>query len=112
MPSSPLVKGTMPLLILSVLKDTELYGYEIAQRITSGSGSLFSPSEGALYPALHRLEAEGALQATWRESDRGPRRRYYRITQRGLGQLARHEQDWRRISRGITRLTASQEADV
>lgn len=106
MKGSPLLKGTMPLLILSVVRHQELYGYEIAQRIASGSGSLFSPSEGALYPALHKLEADGALEATWRDSDRGPRRRYYRITPRGVGRLAEHEAEWETVAHGITRLTA------
>ena len=57
-----LLKGTTPLLILSVLKDGELYGYEIAQRIRERSGKVFAPNEGSLYPALHALAADGALE--------------------------------------------------
>jgi PadR family transcriptional regulator PadR len=91
---SQLVKGTTPLLILSVLRDAELYGYEIAQRIRERSGAQLAPSEGTLYPALHALEQRGALEAVWRESDRGPRRRYYRLTERGRGLLAQHEKEW------------------
>lgn len=108
MKGSQLLKGTMPLLILSVLRDHELYGYQIAQNITAGSGSMFTPSEGALYPALHKLETEGSLEATWRASDRGPRRRYYRITEHGLGRLAEHEVEWQAVARGIGRLTAGE----
>jgi PadR family transcriptional regulator PadR len=106
-----LLKGTTPLLVLSVLRDGELYGYEIAQRIRERSGGAFAPSEGALYPALHALEANGALVATWRESDKGPRRRYYAIippgrsavrgTGKGMelvrernGALGRWEREW------------------
>ena len=65
MPKLDLLKGTLPLLVLSVLREEELYGYEIAQRIRDRSGDLFAPSEGSLYPTLHRLERDGALSATW-----------------------------------------------
>jgi PadR family transcriptional regulator PadR len=98
-----LLKGTTPLLVLGVLRDGELYGYEIAQRIRERSGGAFAPSEGALYPALHALEAEGALTAQWRESDKGPRRRYYRITPRGGSLLAEHERAWAEFSLGVGR---------
>ncbi len=98
-----LLKGTTPLLVLSVLRDGELYGYEIAQKVRERSGGTFAPSEGALYPALHSLEAEGALQADWRDSDRGPRRRYYRITPKGSGLLAEHEAEWAAFSVGMAR---------
>ena len=89
MPKLDLLKGTLPLLVLSVLREEELYGYEIAQRIRDRSGDLFAPSEGSLYPALHRLERDGALAATWRASERGPRRRYYAITPAGETPLRR-----------------------
>jgi PadR family transcriptional regulator PadR len=98
-----LLKGTTPLLVLSVLREGELYGYEIAQRLRERSGGAFAPSEGSLYPALHSLEAEGALQATWRASDKGPRRRYYHLTPRGGAMLAEHEAEWSAFSAGIAR---------
>ena len=98
-----LLKGTTPLLILSVLADGELYGYEIAQRIRERSGGSFAPSEGSLYPALHSLEAEGALQAEWRESDKGPRRRYYQVTPHGGALLAEHQSEWAAFSLGVAR---------
>jgi PadR family transcriptional regulator PadR len=99
-----LLKGTTPLLVLAVLRDGELYGYEIAQRIRERSGGAFAPSEGSLYPALHTLEAVGALEADWRESDKGPRRRYYRITPKGGDLLAEHERAWAEFSVGVGRL--------
>jgi DNA-binding PadR family transcriptional regulator len=86
-----------------VLRDGELYGYEIAMRIRERSGGAFAPSEGSLYPALHALEANGALQASWRESDRGPRRRYYKITKAGLGMLEAHAEEWATFSMGMAR---------
>jgi PadR family transcriptional regulator PadR len=89
--------------VLRVLSDGELYGYEIAQRIRERSGGAFAPGEGSLYPALHSLEAEGALQATWRDSDKGPRRRYYKITPLGLALLADQEREWSAFSLGVSR---------
>ena len=105
-PGSQLLKGTTPLLVLTVIGDGELYGYEIAQRIRELSGGAFAPSEGSLYPALHRLEAEGALQAVWRESDRGPRRRYYRLTERGGAQLRESRSEWDSFVQGVRAVTA------
>jgi len=80
--------------VLSALRDGELYGYEIAQKIRERSGGVFAVSEGSLYPALHALEEDGALTASWRDSDKGPPRRYYRITPKGGALLAEHEQEW------------------
>jgi|SRR5271157_477539 len=98
-----LLKGTTPLLVLSVLREGELYGYEIAQRIRERSDGAFVPSEGSLYPALHALEADGALEASWQASDRGPRRRYYKITKAGLGMLEEHANEWAAFSLGMSR---------
>ena len=91
---SQLLKGTVPFLILSVVGDQELYGYDIAKRIRDRSGAFLAPSEGSLYPALHRLERDGAVVAVWRESDVGPRRRYYRLTPAGKRQLADARAEW------------------
>ena len=104
MPKLDLLKGTLPLLVLSVLRDGELYGYEIAQRIRSRSGELFAPSEGSLYPALHRLEKAGALTASWRASERGPRRRYYAITEDGKRVYAEASREWEAIASGVSRV--------
>jgi DNA-binding PadR family transcriptional regulator len=99
-----LLKGTLPLLVLGVLREGELYGYEIATRIRERSGDLFAPSEGSLYPTLHRLEREGALTASWRPSERGPRRRYYRITPAGTRLYADAAREWEAVSSGVNRL--------
>jgi PadR family transcriptional regulator PadR len=99
-----LLKGTLPLLVLTVLREGELYGYEIAARIRERSGDLFAPSEGSLYPVLHRLERQGALTASWRASERGPRRRYYQITPAGARLHADAAREWEAVSSGINRL--------
>jgi PadR family transcriptional regulator, regulatory protein PadR len=110
-PKLDLLKGTLPLLVLSVLRERELYGYEIAQQIRERSGDLFTPSEGSIYPTLHRLEREGALSAAWRSSDVGPRRRYYRITPAGERLHAEAAREWETIASGINRM-ARGAADV
>jgi len=110
-PGSQLLKGTTPLLVLTVIGEGELYGYEIAQRIRDASGGAFAPSEGSLYPALHRLESEGALVASWRDSDRGPRRRYYRLTDKG-GDLLRDSRDeWESFVHGVHAVTSGGRSD-
>lgn len=101
-----LLKGTTPLLVLTVIGDGELYGYEIAQRIRERSGGAFAPSEGSLYPALHRLEGDGALIGSWRASDRGPRRRYYRLTPKGVGLLAENRERFSAFVAGVQGLAA------
>jgi PadR family transcriptional regulator PadR len=103
---SQLLKGTLPLIVLSVLRDGELYGYEIVQRIRRRAGPALSPSEGSLYPTLHRLERDGAIVGEWRASDRGPRRRYYRITPRGTAQLASSRAEWESFASLVSAVAA------
>ena len=103
-PRGQLLKGTLPLLVLGALEDGELYGYEIAQRLEAQSAGVVAPSEGSLYPTLYRLLAEGAVTATWRMSDKGPRRRYYQLTQAGIKQLADERAAWMRFSGAVSRL--------
>jgi DNA-binding PadR family transcriptional regulator len=107
-PGSALLKGTTPLLALTVLADGELYGYEIAARIRDRSGGAFDPSEGSLYPALHQLEADGALVATWRAGAGGPRRRYYRLTDRGRGRLAESRAQFDAFVRGVASVAGTE----
>jgi PadR family transcriptional regulator PadR len=111
MDQSQLLKGTTSLLILGVLRETELYGYEIAQRIRERSGAVISPGESWLYPALHRLEAQGLLEATWRDGGPGPRRRYYRITHRGIEALDAQAREWETFAQSVRLVTGSAQAN-
>ncbi len=104
---SQLLKGTVPFLVLSVLAEGELYGYQIAQRIRERSGAFLAPSEGSLYPALHRLEREGAVTAEWRAGEHGPRRRYYTLTPSGKKLLAEAREEWRTFT-GIVSAVAGE----
>lgn len=106
-----LLKGTLPLLVLATLRDGELHGYEIARRIRARSGDAFTLSEGSLYPALHRLETDGALEATWREGEAGPRRRYYRLTRSGAVALERAEREWATFSSGVSQVALGGSTD-
>lgn len=104
-----LLKGAMAYLVLSVLREGELYGYQIALRIRERSDGAFVPSEGSLYPTLHRLETEGGLEAVWRDGDKGPRRRWYRITPAGHAKLAQLEEEWAAFSTAVHRVATRQE---
>jgi PadR family transcriptional regulator PadR len=104
--NTQLVKGMTPMLVLAVIGEGELYGYEIAQTIHEQSGGAFVPSEGSLYPTLHRLELDGALAATWRDGEKGPRRRYYRLTKKGQGLLAESRADWSVLVRAVSGVTS------
>ena len=104
-----LMKGAMSYLVLSVLREGELYGYQIAVRLRERSDGAFATSEGSLYPTLHRLETEGGLEAVWRDGEKGPRRRWYRITASGLTKLAALEEEWAAFSTAVRRVAASPE---
>ncbi|HJP70168.1 MAG TPA: helix-turn-helix transcriptional regulator [Candidatus Limnocylindria bacterium] len=103
---SQLLKGTTEMLILGVLETERLHGYDILQRIRdAGSGLIVS--EGALYPALHRLESRGAVTASWEPGNAGPRRRYYVLTDAGRGQLADARREWERFVADVEAVTSS-----
>jgi len=104
-----LLKGATPYLVLAILRDGELYGYQITQRIRERSDGAFAPSEGSLYPTLHRLESDGAVVATWRAGERGPRRRWYRITPVGLATLASDEAELKAFSGALSRVGSARE---
>lgn len=83
-----MLKGTIDLLILSVLKEEDNYGYQISKRITEKSGASFELQEATLYLALKRLEKQTCVEAYWGEETHGGKRKYYHITEQGLEQLA------------------------
>ncbi len=99
-----LLPGTLDLLILSTVEAGPAHGYAIMEAIWSRSGELFRVEEGALYPALHRLEVKGWMDSDWGISEANRRAKYYRLTVAGHGELARARREWRRIALGMSRV--------
>ena len=99
-----LLPGTLDLLILHTLEIVPLHGYAIMEAIWSSSGELFRIEEGALYPALHRLQIKGWLSAEWGTSEANRKAKYYRLTDAGLQQLARERASWEQIALGMRRV--------
>lgn len=87
------IAGSAPLLILSLLKEKECYGYELIKLLKERSNHIFELKEGTLYPILHRLENEGFIVSMNKEVN-GRTRRYYKISEQGLRQLAQEEKQW------------------
>ncbi len=80
--------------VLAILSEGESYGYEIIQRVLLLSDQEVEWAEGALYPMLHRLERDGLIEANWKVSEAGRRRRYYRLKPQGKIQLAEEKRQW------------------
>jgi PadR family transcriptional regulator PadR len=99
-----LLQGTLELLILRTLASGEKHGYEIAEWIHVASADALSVEEGALYPALHRLELRGLLASTWDVSANNRRAKYYRLTATGRRRLKETTDSWRRTSAAINRV--------
>ncbi|MET9654393.1 MULTISPECIES: helix-turn-helix transcriptional regulator [unclassified Streptomyces] len=93
------LKGVLDLLVLSRLTDGESYGYEIAKALAeAGLGEI---KGGTLYPVLNRLEEAGLVEAEFRAAERGPGRRYYRLTERGRTSLAAESGAWLAFHRSV-----------
>ncbi len=99
-----LIKGSTSILILSLLEGEDMYGYQLVQRLALLSGSVFNLKEGTLYPMLHGLENEGAVESYWVDGDSGRRRKYYRITDGGRSLLAEKKQEWQVYSGAVNRV--------
>ena len=97
-----LLQGTLDLLILKVVALGPVHGYGISQRIRQISSEVLQVQQGSLYPALHRLEKRGWLEADWGESDNGRQAKFYRLSARGRQQLAAEEDTWNRLSKAVT----------
>jgi PadR family transcriptional regulator PadR len=100
-PRVEFLQGTLDVLILRTLLAGPTHGHAIAKHIQQTSQDLLQVETGSLYPALHRLEAQGWVEASWELSDKGKRARYYRLTPSGRKQLAVEESKWRTFSRAM-----------
>jgi len=96
-----LVQGTLDLLILKTLALQSMHGWGIAQRIRQVSKDVLQVSQGALYPALHRLEQQGWIRAKWGESENNRRAKFYSLTPDGAKYLRQEQAQWKRLSLAI-----------
>lgn len=97
-----LLKGHTDLLILSLLSERAMYGYELIKELDRRSDGLFRLHQGTLYPALHRLERAGLVQGRWRRSAKAQqRRRYYSATPTGASWLREQSSAWQRFSAAV-----------
>jgi len=99
-----LVKGTTVPIVLRLLAEREMYGYEIVKVVNERTGGLFEWKEGTLYPCLHGLEGDGLLAAEWREAPNGRKRKYYRTTAKGKARLREKAEEWRQFAHGVNLL--------
>jgi transcriptional regulator len=99
-----LLQGTLDMLVLKTLSRGPLHGYAIAESIQRRSDDVLRVEEGALYPALHRLELRGHLASEWGVSDNNRRAKFYRLTAAGRRRLADEASYWTRVAAGIARI--------
>ena len=96
-----LLKGSTETLLLSILADEAMYGYQLAKDMETRSSGYFRFKEGTLYPALHRLERDGLVEGIWGMSHNGQNRRYYHITGRGRVRLESMLEEWDLFTKAV-----------
>lgn len=100
--SSQMLKGTLEGCILAIISQKETYGYEISQQLENyGFGKVV---EGTIYPLLLRLEKNGLITATYRQSDVGPRRKYYSLTKKGYEEILKFEKSYKELTLAVNKL--------
>jgi len=104
-----LLKGTLDMLILKIVALGPIHGYAIAQRIQQISREFFQLQQGSLYPALHRLEDRGWLEAEWRPTDTGREAKFYALTKLGRKQLEAEVANWERLTAAVALILATAE---
>ena len=99
-----LMKGSTPILILSLLKERDMYGYQMINELKKMSDNTFDLKEGTLYPLLHGLENKGAITSFWVDTDEGRRRKYYRITESGIKLLKEKKEEWNKYTEAVNKV--------
>lgn len=103
--SQDLVRGTVVPILLALLDERPMYGYEIVKLVNVRTNGRFEWKEGTLYPALHRLEGAGLIRAKWQTADdTGKQRKYYVVTRKGKAELARRSNEWHQFSGAVDSL--------
>jgi PadR family transcriptional regulator PadR len=106
-PPGELIPGTLDMLILKTVSREAMHGYTVAQSIQRLSNDVLRVEEGALYPALHRLEVRGLLRSEWGVSENNRRAKYYSLTASGRRELEREATSWSRVAMAIDRVMQS-----
>lgn len=101
-PKDEVLRGTLDLLILQVVQFKAQHGWAISERINELSEEILQVGQGALYPALHRLENRKLVRASWGRSDNNRRAKYYEITKAGMHELEQETARWERFARAVT----------
>jgi PadR family transcriptional regulator len=101
---SDLLQGTLDLLILKTLELEPMHGWGITLRIQQVSENVLQVNQGSLYPALHRLEEQGWIRASWKMSENNRQAKYYELTARGRRQLVEEKENWLRLSAAVARI--------
>ena len=104
-----LLRGTLDMLILKIVALGPSHGYAVAQRLRQISNDFFTVHQGSLYPALHRLEDRGWLQAEWRATDTGREAKFYGLTKEGRKQLETEVLGWEQLSNAVALILKSVE---
>jgi PadR family transcriptional regulator, regulatory protein PadR len=104
--------GTVGVLLLNLLVERDMYGYEMLQEAKRRSARAFQLKEGTLYPALHHMERAGLLNATWQKSAEGRPRKYYSLTAQGRRQAASKRQQWVSIALAMRAILATRLPDA
>jgi DNA-binding PadR family transcriptional regulator len=103
--SQDLIKGSIVPVILALLRERPMYGYEMVKLVDSRTGGKLQWRQGTLYPALHKLETEGLISSHWRDgSESGRTRKYYTITRTGRTELEKRSGEWQAFSTSLNRL--------
>ena len=106
---SEFLKGTLDMLILKIVAMGPVHGYAISQRIQQISKDVFQVQQGSLYPALHRLEDRGWLQAEWRNTETGREAKFYSLTRKGRHQLESEVRNWEQITGAVALILGTAE---
>ncbi|HST77109.1 MAG TPA: PadR family transcriptional regulator [Verrucomicrobiae bacterium] len=106
---SEFLKGTLDMLILKIVMLEPIHGYGISQRIQQISKDVFQVQQGSLYPALHRLEDRGWLQAEWRATGTGREAKFYTVTKKGRRQLEAEMRNWEQVSGAVALILGTAE---
>jgi len=107
-----LIQGTLDMLILKAVSLGPLHGYGVLLRIQQISGDQLEIQQGSLYPALYRLEHQGAISSEWGESENNRRAKYYRLTASGRAQLRAETEKWNRMSDVIAGILKTSPGEV